>query len=457
MKKYIFIMMFFTQGHFTFAQQQKFDIINYSLSTGWKKQATDKALQLTKQDEAKGTYCLITLYKAIDATSDSKTNFNAAWESLVNETLNITATPQMQPVSKDNGWEAQTGTAAFESEGSKGVAILVASTGFNKLVNILVLTNTDTWQNELGSFFESVSLTKPAGGNSNNTRPVTQTVQPAAKTNYTYNTTNFDNGWVSTIHNDYVLVTKGEYKVYLSYAESFNESEYSGTGREKRHHYWDNFVAKYFVTTEKRYNPGGALSDYSSDYIEGWATDRQTNEKRYIAMILNILPYTGNLSVIIASAPDVQKLRQQFPKADVKYPNDLLPMYSYNKFAIGKNDLAGTWSGGGGGTMNWYSTSTGQNVGATGAVMSDVFTFNTGNTYTSTHNGATGWVGSMNTYQQQYKGTYTVTDWTVTATKRFDGKTTVFNAWFEVLKGGRVLHLEDQKYSGSKFDLFKTK
>lgn len=55
----------------------------------------------------------------------------------------------------------------------------------------------------------------------------------------------------------------------------------------------------------------------------------------------------GRLSVIIASAPDEQQFRKQFPKADTKLDNDLLPMYGYNKFAVGKNDLPGTWSNSG--------------------------------------------------------------------------------------------------------------
>ncbi len=96
------------------SQQQKFDITNYSISAGWKKQVTDKALQLTKEDVAKDAYCIITLDKAMDAANDSK------------ETLSIKSAPQMEPVSKEDGWEAQTGSATFKNEGSKAVAMLDA-------------------------------------------------------------------------------------------------------------------------------------------------------------------------------------------------------------------------------------------------------------------------------------------------------------------------------------------
>jgi hypothetical protein len=266
---------------------------------------------------------------------------------------------------------------------------------------------------------------------------------PVTQTGFAYNTTNFNEGWTSSIYDDYVLSTKGDIKVYLSYVEKFNASDYSGTGKQIRFNYWDNYVSKYFITGEKKFDNRGVLSDFSQDYMEGPATDKQTGEKRYIAMIIRIIPYTGTLSIIIASAPGEQQLRTQFPKADGKFDNDLLPMYGFNKFAVGKNDLIGKWSSGGNGaSVSWYSATTGNQVGSTAAVTSDVFTFINGSSYTSTHNGASGWVGAMNTFQQKYKGTYTVTDWTVTATNRWDGKTEKFDAWFEIVKGGRILHMD---------------
>jgi hypothetical protein len=275
-------------------------------------------------------------------------------------------------------------------------------------------------------------------------KPVLQDVsQPAVSDGYAFSTTNFDNGWTSKIYDDYVQVTKGNIKVLLGYRERFNESEYSGTGKEKGIAYWNSFVGKYFNLGEAMIRPRTTFSDYSRDYVEGWATDKQTGEKRFVAMMLNVFAYTGVLSVVVASAPDDQQLKQAFPKADFEFNNDLLPMYGYNKFAVGPNDLTGKWSTNGGSTMNWYSTTTGQNVGATGAVTADWFEFKNGGTYNSQHSGATGWVGSMNTYQQKYKGTYTVTDWNVTIDHRWDDKTKVCDAWFEIVKGGRILHLNE--------------
>jgi hypothetical protein len=605
------------------AQKETFDIVTYTAPKGWVKGNSESVIQFTKQDEKKGIFCIITLMKSLPGGGNSKENFDAAWETVVKEMVKVSAAPEMQPVAKEDGWEAQSGYAPFQTDELTGVALLVTSTGYNKMVNILILTNTDVYEKDATAFLESASFRKPDpekstttntrqntdnnstvpadlinktwkstqnrkdvngsyGGYSSNTyqfktngtytfnntvfqnytpkynitdeegtyqvsgntitlkptkshyhvhqrektdppsksgnlaleatqysleftiiynkqrlvlSPVngnetkrdgtfnyyangkmqksylydtgdlltTQTdanttTSPAATNQdngYTFTTTNFDNGWTSTIYEDYVLVTKGALKVYLSYIEKFNESEYSGTGKEKRHHYCNTYVTKYFTTGEMRYNPGGALSDYSSDYIEGEAIDKQTGEKRYIAMILNIIAYTGRLSVIIASAPDSTQLRQQFPFADNKWKNDLLPMYGYNKFAAGKNDLTGTWSSSGGGTMSWYSTTTGEYAGATGAATSDVFTFNGNGTYNSEHKGGHGVVGAMNTYQQKYKGAYTINNWELAVTNRWDGKTEQYNTWLEVVKGGRILHMDAG--GGKSYTLYKEK
>lgn len=267
---------------------------------------------------------------------------------------------------------------------------------------------------------------------------------PAAARDYTYHTTNFTEGWVGTLQEDHVQLTKGDLQVLLTFVERFDMSEFSGTGKELRHHYWQTVVSKFFATGETQFERGGALSDFSEDFIEGPAQDRRTGARRHVAMIVRVVAFTGTLSLVIASAPDRDSLWRQFPKANRKYDNDLLPMYGFNKFAVGPKDLLGAWvSGNNGKTMNWYSTTTGENVGATAATSSDRFVFADDGTYTSTHKGATGVIGALNTFQQEYRGQYTLTGWSLTATKRWQGKTEQFDAWFEAVRGGRVLHLEN--------------
>ncbi|MCK6616664.1 MAG: hypothetical protein L6Q51_03380 [Cyclobacteriaceae bacterium] len=71
--------------------------------------------------------------------------------------------------------------------------------------------------------------------------------------------------------------------------------------------------------------------------------------------------------------------------------------------------------------------------------------------------GASGMVGSMQTYSQEYKGKAAVSNWEIILPNRFEGKTSAFHAWFEAVRGGRVLHLQDKQYTGSHYSLVKEK
>jgi hypothetical protein len=64
-------------------------------------------------------------------------------------------------------------------------------------------------------------------------------------------------------------------------------------------------------------------------------------------------------------------------------------------------------------------------------------------------------VGNMQTYNQEYKGTASVTDWEITLTNRWKDKTDVFEAWFEVVSGGRILRLIDKNARGITYNLVK--
>lgn len=438
------------------AQQQNFDIVRYTPPKGWKQESSAGALQLSKENTTDGSYCIITVFKSLPASATPKANFEATWETVVKEMVKVSGQPEMQPVAKEDGWEAHTGYAPFESEGQKGVALLVTSSGYEKMVNILVLTNTNSYETELTGFLGSVSLTKPSAGRNLGARSdntpgnTTSQVSKPASNGYAFNMINFDDGWTSTIYDDYVLVTKTSTKVYLLFPVPYDASGFSGTGVVERDYYWDNYVTKYFTIVTKQYQDNGEyIGSFKPRYVEGWAKNKQSGEKEFIAMTLSIAPNAAY--IIIAATPDEAALRRQFPKANEKYNSDLAAMSGYNRFAIGKNDLIGKWSSSGGGTMSWYSTTTGQNAGATGVVSSHVFQFNPNYTYTSEHKGATGWVGSMNTYQQKYNGAYTVSKWQVTLSKRWDGKTETFTSWFEAFKGGRVLHLDSKSISYSLF------
>jgi hypothetical protein len=143
------------------AQQETFDIASFSPPKGWKKQVSENAIQFTKEDAAKGAYCAITLFKSLPGTGDAKGNFDAAWSTVVKEMVPVSAAPTMQPAAAENGWEVLSGYSAFESDGAKGVVVLVTSSGFEKMVNAIIITNTDVYEKNVSDFLESIRLKQP--------------------------------------------------------------------------------------------------------------------------------------------------------------------------------------------------------------------------------------------------------------------------------------------------------
>jgi hypothetical protein len=281
--------------------------------------------------------------------------------------------------------------------------------------------------------------------------PMPQSPLPSG---FQFSSSNFDDGWNSFIQDNWVLVEKGNARVYLYYVLPYSSDKFSGTGVMERDYYWDNYVAKQFNITGKSYNDAGEfVSSLKPKYVEGSGTDLQTGESRYIAMTVAIAPNAAMITV--ASFPDEQSFRQQFPHANDKYNSDLMAMSRYNKFAIGANDLLGTWQSGGTQMTQWYDAISGTYAGATMASSSATFQFLGNGSYNSTHNGATGAIGAMNTFQQEYKGSYSVTNWNVTATNRYEGRTDNFDAHFQAVRGGRLLYMNDKR--GGEYTLVRVR
>lgn len=273
----------------------------------------------------------------------------------------------------------------------------------------------------------------------------------AVNDGFAYPTVTFDDGWTSTVQADRVVVEQGGVTVHLYYALPYNASDFSGTGRMARDHYWDGVVAREFAVESKAYRDGNAMG-FPPPYVEGWAIDRARGQRRFLAMYLTYEP--NGAFITLVAAPDEASLFALFPKAADSFQSDIPAMDRYNRFPLGPRDVDGTWQDGGGGTMNWYDAQTGAYVGATGVATSAVFTFASDGSYSNVQNGAAGAVGAMGTFQQEYRGRYEAARWQLVATNRFQGATATFAAHLVAVRGGRLLALDDGR--GSRYTLVRT-
>lgn len=144
-----------------FAQKpETFDLATFQAPKGWDKQTGENSIQFSIAD--KEAYCLVTLFKSFPGLGSPKENFDAAWNTIVKEAVTVSAAPQMFPSDPKGEWLVVGGFAAFEKSGAKGVAVLYTASGHGKMVNALVLTNTQAYESAITAFLESVSLKEPA-------------------------------------------------------------------------------------------------------------------------------------------------------------------------------------------------------------------------------------------------------------------------------------------------------
>lgn len=139
---------------------ETFDISSFQPPKGWVKQVGADSVRFSIEDRSGGAFCLISLFKAVPGGSDPKENFDAAWATIVKEAVPV-GEPQMSPAETKGEWLIEGGFASFEKEGVKGVAILYTATGHGKMVNALVVTNTQAYEAAVTAFLNSISFKKP--------------------------------------------------------------------------------------------------------------------------------------------------------------------------------------------------------------------------------------------------------------------------------------------------------
>lgn len=443
-------------------KRRTFDLATFTPPAGWSEQLQDGLAGYSYMNEERTHYCQLIFFKSVASTGDARADFDKDWREVIAAKYNVTGKVKPLRRPKLEGWTVNAGTARAKLVDHEADVSLTTYSGHGAVVSIVTVGNDKRCARAAKGVLASLKLEGAAEAAhagavavkvDDDTARAPAGSAPGADGRFAFDRSTFDDGWVASIEADWVKVEKGDVTVYLYFVVPYDSSIFSGTGVIDRDYYWDNYVAKQFRINSKEYRDDGeVVAALRPPYVEGAGVDRQSGKRRFVAMHLGISPNAAMLTV--ASAPDEAALRRAFPKANDRWASDLAAMSRYNKFAVGAKDLVGTWQSGGSQTLQWYDARTGAYAGATFAASSATFTFAADGSYRSVHNGATGAVGAMNTFQQTYKGTYRVANWSVTATKRFEGRTDTFDAHLQVVRGGRLLFLDDQR--GGSYLLVRT-
>ncbi len=446
--KNIFSLLFLFSASISLAQKETFDLATYTAPKGWKKQSAESALQFSKEDAATGTYCLITLYKAIPGTANSKENFDLAWTSLVKEMVTVSTTPEMQAVTTENGWETQSGLAPFESDGNKGVALLVTASAVDKMVNLIVLTNTDVYEKDMTAFLESISLKKPGSATGKTVKPTTSTVKPqqikttTKAVGFAFTTTNFDDGWTSTVQEDWVEVKKAATKVLIHYPNK-NADTYNSVLMDGLKNAWNVLVApKYSSASNFEFKP---ITGWQSiEFAEADMVEKNTGNKVHVVLFkMNYSNGSGRYLEFITT--NKQAFEKEFSAYQEKTYGweKMEKMANYNKFAVSASDLKGKWTTNFTGMTQYVNAYTGASAGADTHASNESFEFTPGNSYKWSIGVASGFVGNIKFQSVKSNGKFSVpNNWQVSFSD-IEGKPKTYNASFTCIKGARVLWLGD--------------
>ena len=406
---------------------ETFDIATFKSPKGWNREVAETSIRFSTEDKATGRACLITLFKSISGVGNSKENFDVAWDLLVKETLNVSAAPQMQPSSNPEDWKVEMGSAPFEKDGTKGVAVLVTVSGHGRMMNAVIVTNTDAYESAITAFLESFSFKKP--GQTAVTVANSNPSSAEIKDGFAFSTTNFDDGWNAAIKSDWVEVTKGDTKAFIHYGMTITTEMRGGMPNG----YWDHVRGNRY-TIRNQYP-----TNYDLRLIQADAVETATGKNVFVTF--QLIAKNGIAYCYEIATPTRDSFSQQFPTMD-----KIEDLSRYNRFAIGKGDLIGTWEKGDGAFTQYYFVSSGNYAGMNITVSNYKMFFANGGSYRSEFQAVNNGIYAA----EKKAGKYSVSNWDVSTTDQ-TGKVSDFSAWFEATKGGRILHLHNKKFTGEHY------
>ncbi|MGB3005220.1 MAG: hypothetical protein WBC06_01840 [Chitinophagaceae bacterium] len=444
MKKYSILLLSLMLSVFSSGQKsQFFDIFSYIAPTSFI--LKEKKQRLFYQKTEGNSFCQLYLWPAQQGTNIPEANFNTDWDYFAAKPYNLTEEPEKQ-IEKQNGWEVVTGVSPVKKESLDFIVTVSTFTQNNISWCTISIFNDEKYVPVIDKFLMSIKADSKKFKNTI-LPPVINTNATPVSTNIgiTKSITNFDDGWTATITNDYVKVTKAATELRLHYIDKALDDARPNTV-DAPEYYWSKYVEPYFNVSNLQKWSG---VQYPVIYhLQANAVEKKTGKACFVAIKI---VYSGGAKPIVVIAPNQTSYQQQFP-----HPNNIDPMLNSNRFALTANDIAGIWKGSGGGGVEYNNVYSGTYAGMSAVSSTDEFIFNKDGSYSSTYRSASMNNGGTQFAGQDFKGKYMVSDWSITATNRYKGKTTKYNAQLIAVKNGYLLYMEDADNNSMKYTFFKT-
>jgi hypothetical protein len=275
--------------------------------------------------------------------------------------------------------------------------------------------------------------------------PQTTFVNPG----YSFTTTNFDDGWTSTVQEDWVEVSKGNIKVLLHYPK---EGTIIPADPEPHvNNAWNILTAPRY--SNLRNYRTAYINTYNRPYLGmGTLTDNATGNDVFVVLFRQ-----GQTGWIEFIASDKNSFISQFKfdperiqwDSESDLMNYLSVMVNYNKFAVASADFNGTWTSDFTGMQQLYHVYTGNYAGMHINQSNETFEFTGNGSYNWKLLAVNGMVGNMNYAQVKSSGKLQLlNNWQITCTD-IEGKPKKYHVFFSCIKGARLLNLLDADFPGN--------
>ncbi len=271
---------------------------------------------------------------------------------------------------------------------------------------------------------------------------------PVFSSGFAFTSTNFDDGWVSTVREDWAEVTKSNVKVLIHYPNP-TTNQYISDPEEEKRVAWNTLVAPRYSNLQNYFIAKSGLSYIQGSFVSGTLTDNETGHTVYVALFKRARsPWIEFIAPTIAAFGQVTGFDITTLNSPVENEawDPLQKLEGYNKFAVAASDLTGTWTNNFSGFTQYVNAYTGADAGMNTHSSAQTFQFINNGTYNWSISVASGFVGSIKFSGAKSSGKFTnPNNWQIHFSD-LEGKPRLYNAYFSCIKGARILWLQDTGY-----------
>ena len=424
----------FLVGSVLFAETLRVDLACYTVPDGWTREEKARtSVSHAQVDQKNGRYCQFYVWLSMNSAGSVEADFGAEWESLIVRNFGAVK-PVAREAHRVEGWNGRAASAVVEKAGGKTYVFLQTYSNGTKRMTFTATTNQPAhYQPVIDGFFTSIDL---------GAAPVAAPVAPPVAAGGG-KTTNFDDGWGATEQADWVRAGKDGVVVLIHYRlpdlRPFNNLD------EATAFAWNQMVVPRYRSLSNVWIRRSFWSDgdafHGKYFAQADARDR--DGKPVFVAFFKDGTYGKWIEVIAPDKATFQRRVTAVQQLDGTNWEPLVKLGGLNKFAVTAGDLVGNWESASRAAVQYYEVYTGNNAGMAYASSTESFAFRPDGTYTSVYKGAQNLQDGRGTrfHGETSTGRFSVNNWEMTLTNRFQGATHKFAVQFEAVKGGRILHV----------------